>query len=117
MTVGAAYLIRQSFFSNREWNLLNWQYNPYRDDNGFNINARFRHRIGVNQRICYSGETTESLIRNISYTLHMDMKRVLQNSGDDRYKDDLFKYGYVGNLMLAGPASRPRHGYYETIRN
>lgn len=95
-TLGGNYYDANNNFSpNREWNLVNWQYNPYSQDNGYFLNARFRHRIGgVNP----DPEAAPALIRNISYTLQYGFEKSFYEEGDSRYKDDLFKYGYVGDF-------------------
>jgi hypothetical protein len=40
MTVGGSYYNTSNHFSpNREWNLLNWQHNPYEQSDGYVFNA------------------------------------------------------------------------------
>jgi outer membrane receptor protein involved in Fe transport len=97
-TVGGTYYDNKQHFSpNRQWNLLNWQYNPYRNESGYLANVRFRHRIGGTPA-GGSTETTPSIIRNISYTLQYGYEKSFFEEGDDRYKDNLFQYGYVGKF-------------------
>lgn len=106
MTVGGSFYSDNNHFSpNREWNLLNWQHNPYADRDGYLLNARFRHRIGGNTSVNADGETTESLIRNITYTLQYGYEKSFFESGDDRFKENLFDYGYVGNFGVDWPRS------------
>jgi len=100
-TVGGNYYDDNSNFSpNRAWNLLNWQYNPYRERNGYIANARFRHRIGSAPGDA-TAATTASLIRNISYTLQYGYEKSYFEEGDERYRDNLFQYGYVGDFDVA----------------
>jgi len=102
LTVGGTYFNTSNHFSpNREWNLLNWQNNPYSENNGYMINARFRHRIGGSPTTAPTAETAESIIRNISYTLQYGYEKSYFKSGDDRYRDNLFQYGYVGKFDVS----------------
>ena len=48
-------------------NLLNWQYNPYSENNGFIFNARLD--IALEQPCYQNAPPTSNLLRNISYTL------------------------------------------------
>lgn len=96
-TLGGNYFDYQNHFSpNRAWNLLNWQNNPYSENNGFIFNARFRHRIGSNPADPAAATAASSLIKNISYTLQYGFEKEFSESGDDRFRDNLFQYGYVG---------------------
>lgn len=99
-TVGGNYYDDNSKFSpNREWNLLNWQYNPYRERNGYIVNARLRHRIGTGA--AEPGATTAaSIIRNFSYTFQYGYEKSFYEEGDERFKDNLFQYGYVGDFDI-----------------
>jgi outer membrane receptor protein involved in Fe transport len=99
MTFGGSYYNSNEKFSpSRAWNLLNWQNDPYKDRSGYLLNARFRHRIGGNGNDASAGTTTPSLIRNISYTLQYGFEKNYYHEGDSRYKDQIFKYGYVGDF-------------------
>ena len=91
MTIGGNYyddtrnFIPDNNGTFRGWGLLNWQNNPYRDRNGYYINARFRHRIG-NSPADATATATASLIRNISYTLQYGfeksfLKKAMHNTG------------------------------------
>ena len=94
LTVGGSYYDSYENFSpDREWNLLNWQNNPYKDRNGYLMNFRFRHRIGGSSN---DPNATPALVRNISYTLQYGYEKNFYEEGDQRYKDNLFQYGYVG---------------------
>lgn len=82
-------------FPGGSWSLVNWQYNPYSENNGFFVNGRFRHRIGgVNT----DPDAAPALIRNISYTLQYGFEKSFSEQGDARYRDNLFEYGYVGDF-------------------
>ena len=82
-------------FPGGSWSLVNWQYNPYNENNGYFLNARFRHRIGG---INTDPEAPPALVRNISYTLQYGFEKNFSEQGDDRYRDNLFSYGYVGDF-------------------
>lgn len=98
LTVGGSYFDNKNHFSpNRAWNLLNWQNNPYQNQNGYLLNARFRHRIGGTPSV-NDPDAAPALIRNISYTLQYGFEKNFSEVGDDRYKDNLFRYGYVGDF-------------------
>lgn len=94
---GSYYNSTQNFSPNRAWNLLNWQNNPYADRDGYLFNFRFRHRIGGSAPDA-NNQTAPALIRNISYTLQYGYEKNLFESGDSRYRDKLFDYGYVGKF-------------------
>jgi len=97
-TVGGSFYDDKNHFSpSREWNLLNWQNNPYENQNGYLFNARFRHRIGGTPA-ANDPTAAPALIRNISYTLQYGYEKNFSERGDDRYKDNLFRYGYVGDF-------------------
>lgn len=101
-TVGGSYYdLKNNFSPSRAWNLLNWQNNPYSENNGFVVNARFRHRIGSGSSMNAEGMSTESAIRNISYTLQYGYEKTFYEEGDARYRDDLFRYGYVGDFDVS----------------
>ena len=95
-TLGGNYYDTKGHFSpNRAWDLVNWQYNPYNENNGYFLNARFRHRIGG---INPDPNAPPALIRNISYTIQGGYEKSFSEVGDDRYRDNLFRYGYVGDF-------------------
>ncbi len=104
-TVGGNYFNNKSNFipdqaapnSVRAWSLLNWQNNPYADRNGYIVNARFRHRISTAPSDP-NATTNSSLIRNISYTLQYGYEKSFYEEGDERFRDTLFNYGYVGDF-------------------
>jgi outer membrane receptor protein involved in Fe transport len=97
-TLGGNYYDANGHFSpSRAWNLVNYQYNPYSLDNGYFLNARFRHRIGNN---VLDPNAPPALIRNINYTLQVGHEKAFSEAGDDRYKDNLFRYGYVGDFQV-----------------
>ncbi|HEY3386663.1 MAG TPA: TonB-dependent receptor [Saprospiraceae bacterium] len=90
-----SHFVPSQDFPGGSWSLVNWQYNPYNEDNGFFLNARFRHRIGGANT---DPEAAPALIRNISYTLQYGFEKNFTERGDDRYRDNLFAYGYVGDF-------------------
>ena len=94
---GSIYDDKNHFSPNRQWNLLNWQHNPYENKNGYLFNARFRHRIGGSPA-SNDPAAPPALIRNISYTLQYGYEKKHEERGDDRYKDNMFQYGYVGDF-------------------
>ncbi len=98
-TLAGNYYDANNHFSNgRAWDLVNWQYNPYSENNGFFINGRFRHRIGG---VSTDPDAAPALIRNISYTLQYGFEKSFSERGDDRYRDNLFEYGYVGDFDVS----------------
>ncbi|HZV68012.1 MAG TPA: TonB-dependent receptor [Saprospiraceae bacterium] len=101
LTVGGSYFkSTQNFSPNRAWDLLNWQNNPYADRNGYLFNFRFRHRIGSNVTD-QTNQVAPALIRNISYSLQYGYEKNKYEEGDSRYRDDLFKYGYIGKFDVS----------------
>lgn len=103
-TLGGNYYDTDNHFSpNRAWNLVNWQYNPYSEGNGYFVNGRFRHRVGGSAAA--DPDAPPALIRNISYTLQVGYEKSFSELGDDRYRDNLFEYGYVGAFDVTWPGS------------
>lgn len=99
LSLSGTYNDRSSHFSpSRAWSLLNWQYNPYSEGNGYVINGRFRHRIGANPVTTPSADQPQSVVRNISYTLQYGFEKSYGEVGDSRFRDRLFEYGYVGEF-------------------
>lgn len=100
-TIGGSFYDDQNHFApNRAWNLLNWQNNPYENKNGYLFNGRFRHRIGGTPS-ANDPDAAPALIRNISYTLQYGFEKNFTERGDERYKDNLFRYGYVGDYDVS----------------
>ncbi len=96
-TLGGTYFNANNNFSpSREWSLVNWQNNPYNNNDGFFVNGRFRHRIGAGTNP--DPDAPPALIRNISYTLQYGYEKSNNERGDARYEDRLFEYGYVGQF-------------------
>lgn len=94
-TLSGNYYKQDGHFSpSRAWSLLNWQNNPYSNDFGYLVNGRFRHRVSP----ATMAEGSSSLIRNISYTIQAGWEKTFNDRGDDRYRENLFEYGYVGNF-------------------
>ena len=99
-TLGGNYYNSDDNFSpSRAWSLVNWQNNPYRHDDGYFVNARFRHRIGAGA--APDPDAPPALIRNISYTLQYGYEFSQNERGDERYRDRLFEYGYVGQFDVS----------------
>lgn len=96
-TLGGNYFDTDNNFSpSRAWSLVNYQNNPYFEEDGYFINARFRHRIGAGA--AEDPDAPPALIRNISYTLQYGYEFRQNERGDARYRDRLFDYGYVGQF-------------------
>ncbi len=94
-TVGGNYYNTSDNFSpSRAWSLANYQNNPYSKEDGFFVNARFRHRIGAGA--APDPDAPPAMIRNISYTIQYGYEQRNNERGDARYEDRLFEYGYVG---------------------
>ncbi|UTW64599.1 carboxypeptidase-like regulatory domain-containing protein [bacterium SCSIO 12741] len=73
--------------------LMNWENNPKR------IRNTYRGYVRFTQRFNNSGEQSDaSIIKNAFYSLQFDYTRNTDDIFDRDHKDDLFKYGYVGQF-------------------
>ncbi len=86
----------QIFSPGRSWGLLNWQNNPYNEFTRYRVNARFRHRLGGGGQ--NQDGDKNALIRNASYILQFGYEKSFGETGDSRYRDNLFQYGHIGNF-------------------
>jgi outer membrane receptor protein involved in Fe transport len=86
--------------SNSSWSLLNWHNNPYKYTERKRANFRLRHKLGRQADPDNPSEAdkaaSNSLIRNISYTLLAGFERNNEKQEDYRHEDRIFNYGYFG---------------------
>ena len=80
-------------FRSGAWSLLNYQNNPVALDERYRINLRWRHRLGQE-----STQQSKGLIRNASYQILAGYENLNGERYDDRFKDNLFRYGHVGSF-------------------
>ncbi len=87
------------------WRLLNSHNNPEDSNVRYRGNFRFRHRLGGNGNALAGEEATDeekaakgSLIKNAIYTLQMGYEKNQYEVSDYNLKDEIFKYGHVGNF-------------------
>ncbi len=79
------------------WQLLNFENNPTAYNNRYRGNFRFRHRLGLGGDQSDRQDRT-SLIQNASYILQLGYEKADGYSEDHRHKNQLFRYGHVGNF-------------------
>jgi outer membrane receptor protein involved in Fe transport len=92
-----SYTDTKDQFTPGGWRVLNSHNNPFNFGNTYRGIFRLRHRLGGGE----TGDTTNrrgSLIRNVSYTLQFGYEKTNGENYDDRHKDNLFDYGYVGKF-------------------
>ncbi|HBX84201.1 MAG: hypothetical protein A2W97_08595 [Bacteroidetes bacterium GWE2_40_63] len=74
--------------------MLNYNNNRQEKNTEYRAYARLTHRLGNDE-----GEGEESsLIKNAYYTIQFDYGKNLWTRQDERHKDNLFNYGYIGKF-------------------
>lgn len=69
--------------------LFNYKNNPENKYNSWRVYGRFTQRFAASQE-------SKSVIKNVYYSLQADYSKTSSVTQDAEFKDDLFKYGYVG---------------------
>lgn len=72
-----------------EYSLFNPSNNPEETDMKYNGFVRFKHRINTD---------SSSIFKNVFYQLQADYMWSRSTTWDDTHKEDLFKYGHVGQF-------------------
>ncbi len=75
----------------RNYSLLNWEKNPEDLYSSWRVYGRFTQRFN-------SDNNSKATIKNVYYSIQGDYSRITRTIQDPEFKDDLFKYGYVGKL-------------------
>lgn len=89
--------------SGSSWAFFNWNNNPFAYEQKLRLNFRFRHKLGKQAGLdggdpSQAKETSNSLIRNLSYTILAGFERTNFSQEDLRHQDRFFDYGYLGNF-------------------
>jgi Carboxypeptidase regulatory-like domain len=83
--------------------LLNSDYNSYFTQNNVRGLLRMRHSVSSTKVKAKDSEDADSnavqpLFQNLVYEVQLDYTQENFTSGDPRYKNNLFEYGYVGKI-------------------
>lgn len=93
LTLGGTF----DYVDNIGWSYANSMFNP--EENGRGISSTGRGYVKFTQRFGSSEqEKSASVIKNVYYTLQADYTRSTGKSFNNRHKDNLFDYGYVGKF-------------------
>ena len=75
----------------RSFSLLNWEKNPMDNYNSWRVYGRFTQRFPT------AGDS-KATVKNVYYSIQGDYSKTTRTIEDAEYKDELFKYGYVGKF-------------------
>jgi len=75
----------------RDYSLLNWKKNPEDLYNSWRVYGRFTQRFNADNN-------SKATIKNVFYSIQGDYSKTSRTIQDPEFKDDLFKYGYVGKM-------------------
>ncbi len=94
LTFGGQY----NYSAGNSYSFTNAMYNSakntYRESATWRVFGRFTQRFPTNS-------DKSSLIKNVYYTIQADYTQITASSMDPDFKDDLFKYGYLGSYETA----------------
>jgi len=106
LTFGGSYDHTDYRAFNYANSLLNWGDNAQYIDNTWRVSGKFTQR--------FPGEKdSKSLIKNVYYTVQADYTRYHETQQDARFKDNYFKYGYIGKFERS--RTRSYASGYDTI--
>ena len=81
------------------WRRLNYNRNPYGENESLRGSIRLRHRIGGSGLNPVEGEeASSSFLRNVSYSIQLGFERNKQLMQDEIHKDRFLDYGYIGKF-------------------
>lgn len=93
LTLGGTF----DYADNTGWNYNNSMFNP--EENGRGISSTSRGYVKFTQRFGGADqEKSANIIKNFYYTLQADYTRNTGRSFNNRHRDNLFDYGYVGKF-------------------
>ena len=90
--------IENQFAPSSAWILLNNENNPIAYDSRGRVNFRFRHRLGIGTSENERNTRNSSLIQNASYSILAGYERADGRREDSRHRDNIFRYGHVGDF-------------------
>ncbi len=80
------------------WRHLNYDRNPFGEDESLRASFRLRHRIGGSGLSSEGEAASSALVRNVSYSIQLGFERNSQLRQDKIHEDRFFDYGYVGTF-------------------
>ena len=107
-TVNLSFGGSGSFLSRNNFSYDNMLMNS--DNNSFQQNLDWRAYGKFSQRFENSKESTSN-VSNIYYTLMLDYSQNTASVQDERHKDDIFKYGHVGDFKVSRRNSYEAAGF------
>jgi outer membrane receptor protein involved in Fe transport len=88
--------------------MFNWENNSHTTDYTWRAYGKFTQRFE-------SDPESSSLIKNFFYSVQVDYSKRYQKNESDKFKDDLFKYGYLGKYETRKTATFETR--YDSITN
>ncbi|HHW58611.1 MAG: TonB-dependent receptor [Bacteroidales bacterium] len=113
LTFGGSFRYANSMGYVHSFSLFNWKNNP--QILTYEGRAYVRFSQDFTRRSLESKDTTKKLISNIYYSLQADYSKINQVIQDPDFKDDLFKYGYVGKFTTTKARSYAFMEYYPLL--
>jgi len=94
LTIGGTMNYSRNRNANYNGSLLNWA------NNSQSINTRWQSYVRFTQRFSQSEneEGEASTVKNIYYSIQAEASQAYNKNWDETHKDDLFKYGYIGEF-------------------
>ena len=103
MSFGGTYHLVDGHGFDYSNSLMNYMYNGHYNQTTWRVNGRFTQRFPT-------PTDSKSFVKNVYYSLSGDFSRSTNKNEDDKLKDNLFKYGYIGSF-----ATQRIRGYTPTI--
>lgn len=91
LTFGGSYNYKDYKAFSYFGSLFNWENNAHVTNTTWRAYGRFTQRFPVDQE-------SNSLIKNVFYTIQADYSKNYQVYEDDTHRDNLFNYGYLGKF-------------------
>ncbi|MFP4469897.1 MAG: carboxypeptidase regulatory-like domain-containing protein [Bacteroidales bacterium] len=91
VTLGGSFNLQDYRQFNYYGSLFNWENNAHVKNNTWRVFGRFTQRFPV-------GKESNSLIKNVFYSIQADYTEFYQEVEDDTHRDRLFNYGYLGKF-------------------
>ena len=95
VTLSGNYNTSKNQFTPGGWGLLDYENNPFFYSSGYRANFRLRHRLG--RQSLDDNQPQQGFIRNASYTFQLGYEKSFTHDEDQRHKNNLFRYGYIGS--------------------
>jgi len=101
LTFGGTWQYNWGKVYQRGFSLLNWDKNPMDHYSSWRVYGRFTQRFPT------AGDS-KATVKNVFYSIQGDYSKTTQTIEDAEFKDDLFKYGYVGKFKTYSAKSYER---------